>query len=227
LPAFQGFNLSELLSFDPASVGSATLEVDDQPQPNTITSQLQRIKDLLSAPIETLVQDSDAVKRILEEIEPQLPEALQLKLWPAGHLPFFRAKVKSARRRIDTRRSQLPLKADITKRCQLLNERKATLDAKADTSASTQRLKFLKKELEDFKEKVRATEQLIQDEETFIANSKREAEGLAAQLKTELEELSVLNRQIVAGKDEDDEAVIAEADRVHVEAIRAIETFLQ
>ena len=101
------------------------------------------------------------------------------------------------------------------------------MDAKADTSASTQRLKFLKKELEDFKEKVRATEQLIQDEETFIANSKREAEGLAAQLKTELEELSVLNRQIVAGKDEDDEAVIAEADRVRVEAIRAIETFLQ
>jgi hypothetical protein len=74
-------NLSELLLFDPASVGSAILEVDDhQPQLTAVASQLVRIKDLLSAPIDTLVQDSDEVRQILEEIKPQLPEILQLKL---------------------------------------------------------------------------------------------------------------------------------------------------
>jgi hypothetical protein len=74
-------NLLELLSFDPASVGSAILEADDhQPQPTGVASQLLRIKGLLSAPINTLVQDSDEVRQILEEIKPQLSEILQLKL---------------------------------------------------------------------------------------------------------------------------------------------------
>jgi hypothetical protein len=52
------------------------------------------MKDLLSSPIDTLVQDSDEMKHRLEEIQPQLPEVLQIKLWPTGHLPFFRAKVE-------------------------------------------------------------------------------------------------------------------------------------
>jgi hypothetical protein len=54
--SFQGLNLSELLSFDPASIGSAILEVDDrQPQPIGVSSQLLRIKGLLSVPIDALV----------------------------------------------------------------------------------------------------------------------------------------------------------------------------
>jgi hypothetical protein len=46
------------------------------------------------------------------------------------------------------------LKADIAERCQLLNEKKVTLDAKTDTSAHSQRLQLLEKELEDLKAKV-------------------------------------------------------------------------
>jgi hypothetical protein len=84
-----------LLSFDPASIGSALLDVDgQQPQPTGVVSQLRCMKHLLSVLIYTLVQDSDKMKHRFEEIKPQLPEVLQIKLWPAGHLPFFRAKVK-------------------------------------------------------------------------------------------------------------------------------------
>jgi hypothetical protein len=151
-----------LLSFDPASVGSTILEVDDhQPQPTGVASQLLCIKDLLSAPIDTLLQDSDEVRQILEEIKPQLSEILQLKLWPTGHLPFFWAKVKKARQRIEARRSQAHLKVDIAERCRLLNKKKAALDAKANTSAHSQRLQSLERELEDLKAKVRATKQCI------------------------------------------------------------------
>jgi hypothetical protein len=117
--------------------------------------------DLLSAPIHTLVQDSDEVKHLFEEIKPQLPEVLQIKLWPAEHLPFFQAKVEKARHRIEARRSQASLKADIAERCRLVNDNKVTLDAKTDTSVSFQRLELLEKELEDLKERVRATERLI------------------------------------------------------------------
>jgi uncharacterized protein involved in exopolysaccharide biosynthesis len=92
---------------------------------------------------------------------------------------------------------------------------------------SSQRLKLLEKELEDLKERVRATERLIQDEKNLIANSKQEAEDLTTQLKTELTELSALSQQIVSGEDKDDEAAIAEADRVRLEAIAAIDEFLQ
>jgi hypothetical protein len=71
----------ELLAFDPASVGSAILEADDpQPDSTSAASQLLRVKDLLSAPIDALVQDSSAIRQILEEINSQLPVVLQIKL---------------------------------------------------------------------------------------------------------------------------------------------------
>jgi hypothetical protein len=78
---FQGFNFLKLLSFDPASIGSALLNVDDQqPWSTSVASQLRRMKDLLSALIDILVQDSDEVKHLFEEIKPQLSEVLQIKL---------------------------------------------------------------------------------------------------------------------------------------------------
>jgi hypothetical protein len=92
---------------------------------------------------------------------------------------------------------------------------------------STQRLELLERELEDLKERVRATERLIQDEKNLIASSKQKAEDLTTQLKTELAELSALSQQIVLGEDKDDEAAIAEADRVCLEAIGSIDEFLQ
>jgi hypothetical protein len=102
-----------------------------------------------------------------------------------------------------------------------------SLDSKTDTSASSQRFELLERELEDLKERVRATERLIQDEKDLIASSKQEEEELTTQLKTELAELSTLSQQIVLGEDKDDEATIVEADRVRLEAIAAIDKFLQ
>jgi hypothetical protein len=206
----------------------AILEVNDHQQdPTGVTSQLLRVKGLLSAPIDALVQDSDAVRQILEEIKSQLPEVLQINLWPTGHLPFFREKVEQARHRIEARRSQAPSKADIAERCRLLNEKKATLNAKTNPSVHSQRIQLLENELEDLKAKVRATEQRIQEEKNLTASSEREAEDLTAQLKIELVELSALTRQVVSGEDKDDEAVIAEADRVRLESITAVDEFLQ
>jgi hypothetical protein len=112
------------------------------------------------------------VKHLFEEIKPQLPEVLQIKLWPAGHLPFFWAKVEKAHSRIEARHSQASLKADNAERCRVVNDKNAALDAKTDTSTSTQRLELLERELADLKERVRATEQLIQDEKNLIASSK-------------------------------------------------------
>ena len=127
-------------------------------QSANLADQLQLIKDLLSAPINTLVDDSSKIKEILEQIESQLPEPLRVKLWPAGHLPFFRAEVKAAQQRKELRHSQAPLKADIAEKCKLLNQKKATLDAKANTTASTRRLSLLEKELMELEEKVRITQ---------------------------------------------------------------------
>jgi hypothetical protein len=145
----------ELLSFDPTSIGSVLLDVDDQQlQPTGVVNQLRHMKDLLSAPIDTLVSDSDEIKHLLVEIQPQLPEVLQIKLRPTRHLPFFQAKVEKAHRRIEARRSHASLKVDITEMCRLVNDKKAALDARTDTSASSQRLDLLDRELEDLKERV-------------------------------------------------------------------------
>jgi hypothetical protein len=119
------------------------------------------------------------------------------------------------------------LKANIAERCRLLNKKKATLDAKADTSVHSQRLQLLEKELEDLKAKVWTIEHRIQEEKNLVASFEREAENLTTQLKIELAELSTLSRQVVSGEDKDDEAVIAEADRIRLEAITAIDELLQ
>jgi predicted nucleic acid-binding Zn-ribbon protein len=66
---------------------------------------------------------------------------------------------------------------------------------------STHRLELLERELENLKERVRATERLIQDEKNLIGNSKQEAEDLTTQLKIELAKLRALSQQIVLGED--------------------------
>ena len=224
----QGFNISDLLSFDPASMGliAPGAKVPPPQQPTDLADQFQHIKNLLSAPISTLVDDSSEIQKVLEQIESQLPESIRVKLWPAGHLPFFRAEVKAAQQRIELRHSQIPLKADIAEKCKMLNQKKATLDAKADISASTRRLNLLEKELAELEEKVRTTQRLIQEEKASIANSKQEAQEITEQIRAEFAEINTLSQQIVTGDDKDDEAFIARADVIHAEAIHAIEGFL-
>ncbi|KAK1630903.1 hypothetical protein QYE76_005218 [Lolium multiflorum] len=223
----EGCGLLGLLTFDPESIEPAPSTACDEPRPSAVLRQFQRLKALLSSPIETLVEDPEEVKSVLEEIQHHLPVTLQVKLWPVVTLSVYGSRVKLARQRIDLRHAQLPLKADIADKCQRLNEKKAALDAKTDTSVSTAELETLRKELEDLEERVRATKQLIHDKEALIARSQEEAEGLKAQLKTDLAEIRALNKQLVMGEDEDDEAEIAEVDRVRVDALRSFEAFLQ
>ncbi|KAK1649808.1 hypothetical protein QYE76_067613 [Lolium multiflorum] len=83
------------------------------------------------------------------------------------------------------------------------------------------------KELKDLEEKVRVTKELICDKEASIACSQQEAECLKAELKTDLAEIRALNKQLVTGQDEDDEAEIAKVDHVRVSALCALEAFLQ
>ena len=201
-------------------------ETSSLQQSANLAHQVQFIKDILSAPITALVDDSSKIKNIFEQIESQLPEPLQIKLWPASNLPFFRIEVNKAQQRMEARRSQASLKADITQKCKALNQKKATLDIKADVSANMNRLDLLKKELAELEQKVRTTKELIQAEETSIANSKQETQEIAEQIQAEFAEISTLSRQIVTGDDKDDEAIIARADSVRTEAIHAIEEFM-
>ena len=90
----------------------------------------------------------------------------------------------------------------------MLNQKKATLDAKADISVSTRRLNLLEKELVELEEKVRTTQRLIQEEKALIANSKQEAQEMTEQIQVEFAEISTLSQQIVTGDDKDDEAII-------------------
>ena len=108
----------------------------------------------------------------------------------------------------------------------MLNQKKATLDAKADIFASTRWLNLLEKELVELEEKVCTTQRLIHEEKALIANSKQEAQEITEQIRAEFAEINTLSHQIVTGDDKDDEAVIARADIVRAEAIHAIEGFL-
>ena len=97
-----------------------------------------------------------------------------------------------AQQRIEARRSQVSLKADIAQKCKALNQKKATLDINADVSANMNRLDLLKKELAELEEKVRTTKKLIEAEEASIANSKQETQEIAEQIQAEFAEISTL-----------------------------------
>jgi DNA repair exonuclease SbcCD ATPase subunit len=199
-----------------------------EPRSSTLLCQLQRLKTLLSSPIETLVEDPEEVKSIFEEIKHHLPVSLQLYLCgPVTALSVYGSKVKSARQRIDLRCAQLPLKADIADKCQQLNAKKSAFDARNDTSVRTTALEALRKELEALEERVRATKQLIHEEEALLARSKEEAASFKTQLQADLAEIRALSKQLVMGTDEEDAADIAAADRIRVDALRALEAFLQ
>ncbi|KAK1629696.1 hypothetical protein QYE76_004011 [Lolium multiflorum] len=214
----------ELSNTDDTSSG----EVKEVMMPSTtLDLATSNLKALLSSSIETLVEDTEGIKNILEDLQPHLPVTLQVKLWPVVTLSAYRSRVTLARQRIGLRHAQLSLKADIADKCRRLNKKKAALDAKTDTSPSSAELEILRKELKDLEERVRVTKQLIQDKEALIARSHEEAEGLKAELKTDLAEIRALNKQLVTGQDEDDEAEIAEVDRVRASALCALEAFLQ
>jgi predicted nucleic acid-binding Zn-ribbon protein len=119
------------------------------------------------------------------------------------------------------------LRTIVAERCQSVNKKKVVLDAKVDTSVSVRRLHLLEKELEDLEAEVRAINQRIQEKKDLIAGSKQEAEVLTPELKVDLAKLSGLSKQVMPGADEEDEAVIAEVDRVRLDAIAAIDDFLQ
>ncbi|KAK1693003.1 hypothetical protein QYE76_009700 [Lolium multiflorum] len=222
-----GCDLSSLLTFDPESIEPATSKAGEEPSPGSVHGPLQRLKALLSSSVETLVESPEAVTGILEEIQSHLPVTLQVKLWPAVTLSAFRSRVQSARQRITLRHAQLPMRADIADKCRQLNEKKAALDAKTYTSTNSAELETLRRELENLEERVRMTKRLIQEKETLIARSREEAQGLIADLKTDLAEIRALSSQLVTGKDEDDEAEIAEVDRIRADALHALDEFLQ
>jgi hypothetical protein len=92
LSVCQGCDLSSLLTFDPESIEPATSRASEEPGSSTTHGQLQRLKDLFSSSIETLVENPEEVKGILEDIQPHLPVALQVKLWPAVTLSVFQVK---------------------------------------------------------------------------------------------------------------------------------------
>ena len=96
-------------------------ETSSLQQSANLAHQLQLIKDILYAPITALVNDSSKTKNIFEQIESQLPEPLQIKLWSASNLSFFWIEVSKAQQRMEARRSQASLKADITQKCKALN----------------------------------------------------------------------------------------------------------
>ncbi|KAK1630430.1 hypothetical protein QYE76_004745 [Lolium multiflorum] len=69
----EGYDLSSLLTFDPESIEPAASKASEESGPSATHGQFQHLKALLSSSIETLVEDTEEVKSILEDIQPHLP----------------------------------------------------------------------------------------------------------------------------------------------------------
>ncbi|KAK1697991.1 hypothetical protein QYE76_014688 [Lolium multiflorum] len=169
----KGCDLSSLLTFDPESIEPATSKASEESGPSATHGQLQHLKALLSSSIETLVEDPEEVKSILEDIQPHLPVTLRETLAGCDSVATVKGEI-----------------------------------------GSIAELEILRKELEDLEERVRVTKHLIQDKEALIAHS-HEAKA-SKSIKTDPR--NCLNKQTGDSQDEDDEAEIAEVDRVRANA---------
>ncbi|KAK1631632.1 hypothetical protein QYE76_005947 [Lolium multiflorum] len=74
----EGYDLSSLLSFDPEFIEPAASKASEESGPSATHGQLQQLKALLSSSIETLVEDTEGIKSILEDLQPHLPVTLQV-----------------------------------------------------------------------------------------------------------------------------------------------------
>ncbi|KAK1602716.1 hypothetical protein QYE76_027028 [Lolium multiflorum] len=72
----EGYDLSNLLTFDPEFI-EPSAKASEESGPNATHGQLQQLKALLSSSIETLVEDTEGIKSILEDLQPHLPVTLQ------------------------------------------------------------------------------------------------------------------------------------------------------
>ncbi|KAK1620449.1 hypothetical protein QYE76_025966 [Lolium multiflorum] len=70
----EGCDPSSLLTFDPDSIEPVVSKTGEESDPSAIDGPLQRLKDLLSS-CDTLVENPEAIKGILEDIQPRLPNA--------------------------------------------------------------------------------------------------------------------------------------------------------
>ncbi|KAK1650357.1 hypothetical protein QYE76_068162 [Lolium multiflorum] len=96
-PLKKGYDLSSLLTFDHESIEPGASKASEGSGPSATHGQLQHLKALLSSSIETLVENTEEVKSILEDIQPHLPVTLQVKLWRLT-LVAYGSRVKLARR---------------------------------------------------------------------------------------------------------------------------------
>ncbi|KAK1602708.1 hypothetical protein QYE76_007698 [Lolium multiflorum] len=71
----EGCDPSSLLTFDPDSIEPAAPKTGEEPNLGTVDGPLQRLKVLLSSPVDTLVEDPETIRGILVDIQSRLPGA--------------------------------------------------------------------------------------------------------------------------------------------------------
>ncbi|KAK1651146.1 hypothetical protein QYE76_068951 [Lolium multiflorum] len=74
----EGCDPSSLLTFDPDSIEPAAPKIGEEPNLGAVDGPLQRLKVLLSSPVDTLVEDPETIRGILVDIQPRLPVVLEL-----------------------------------------------------------------------------------------------------------------------------------------------------
>ena len=99
--SFQDLDFSELLSFDPSDLESASSSSTTAPA----TDKLLRLEALLDRPVDAVVRDCSAVADVLRDLEDLVPAGYFFRLYAVDQLAFMRPVMEGARHRITLRGS--------------------------------------------------------------------------------------------------------------------------
>jgi len=234
---FQGFNIADLLNFDPSSISGNSSDdstASSLSTSNAVKVQLEKIVKKLETPIEELVTDCDDIREALDQIASQLPVELKLALRPTAHLGFVQEDVLSAYTRITERSNQASLRDEITAKCQEANQLKARFDDNSEQEClQKNRELFIKKKEElikkiaDLQSELSSVETAIVAADEALNNEVKIKQDTAATLKDHLIHLKSLEKKLVSGTDKADRETISRADNIRSRALEAARSHLE
>ena len=138
----------------------------------------------------------------------------------------MRPVLEGACRRIVLRGTQAPLEAEIQTLCARMSDKKVVLETKINVSNDVAELDALRQRLRALEEEAQVVRESIAQKEGSLAASRREVHDLSSELKADIATLKNLCRRLVGGDNQADEALIAGADHIRLEALAAVRDLL-
>ena len=188
-----------------------------------------RLKDialLLNKDINTLVQDADQIRDLIELIDQDIPPSLKSSLESAAHLDDYFASVKRASRNLASRST---LQAERNMKKQQAKDLHSQIQSARQSLATLEpELLSMEKEKIELEARLAQLNTKIQSHKAQIADLPSSIEASKSQITSVIKEDQQLKTRLsnIQGSEENDKKVLEDVDHIRSGVLEAIRSFL-